>query len=202
MLLYVYLGEKMLNRFLHEIYASDISTILITIPILLFVWSVIGTFLYKHMRIIGTIMVVIAAVSILYITVLDRGKTGAGAYFIPFSSFERAKIQPEMYRSMLMNVFLFIPLGLALPFILGGGTGKRILLTILVGLVLSVTVEAIQYFGNLGLTETDDVICNTLGTAIGSCSYLLSLLWKRVIQKRFDRIKGQNKHAWQTDKKN
>ena len=176
-----------MGNFFHRIYILDISTILIAMPILLLVWSVIGAAFYKHMRIIGTVMAVIAVGAILYATVISRGESGKGADFIPFSSFARAKIQPEMYRSMLMNVFLFVPLGLALPFVFGTSTGKRILLTILVGLLLSVTVEAIQYFANLGMTETDDVICNTLGTAIGSCAYLLSLLWRKLYKKAKER---------------
>ena len=176
-----------MGNLFQNIYVSNISSILIAIPILLLVWSMIGAAFYKYMRIIGAVLAVIAIGAILYITVFSRGESGKGADFIPFSSFERAKIQPEMYRSMLMNVFLFVPLGLALPFIFGGGTGKRILLTILVGLLLSVTIEAIQFFGNLGMAETDDVICNTLGTTIGNCAYLLTLLWRKLFNKTKER---------------
>lgn len=183
MQLYVNLGVIMLDGFFHAIYALNISTILITIPITLLVWSVIGAFFYKYSRIICTVTAVIIICSILYITVFSRSERGVGADFIPFSSFERAKLQPEMFRSILMNVFLFVPFGLALPFIFGGKTGKRILLTILVGLLLSVTVEAIQYFAHLGMAEVDDLIYNTLGTAIGSCVYPLALLWRRLFKK-------------------
>jgi hypothetical protein len=56
----------------------DIFTILITIPILLLVWSVIGVAFYKYMRTIGTVMVVIAVVGVLYVTVLSRGESGVG----------------------------------------------------------------------------------------------------------------------------
>ncbi len=176
-----------MNSFFVRIYVLDISTILTAIPILLLVWSVIGAAFYKYMRIIGAVMAVIAVVAILYVTVLSRGEKGAGADFIPFSSFERAKTDPEMFRSMLMNVFLFVPLGLSLPFLFGGNTGKRIILTILVGLFLSITVEAIQYFAHLGMAETDDMICNTVGTAIGSCAYLLALLWRKLFNKTKER---------------
>ena len=176
-----------MGNFFHRIYILDISTILIVIPILLLVWSVIGAAFHKYLRIIGAVMAVIAIVGVLYVTVLSRGERGVGADFIPFSSFERAKLQPEMYRSMLMNVFLFVPLGLAMPFVFDGNTGKRIILTILVGLVLSVTVEAIQLFAHLGMVETDDVICNTLGTLIGSCAYLLALLWRKLFNKTKER---------------
>lgn len=171
-----------MSSFFHRIYILDISTILITIPILLLVWSVIGAAFYKYIRIIGAVMAVIAIGAILYITVLTRSESGAGADFIPFSSFERAKIQPEMYRSMLMNDFLFVPLGLSLPYVFSGSIAKRILLAILIGFLLSVTVEAIQYFAHLGMAETDDVICNTVGTAIGSCAYPLSLLWRKLFK--------------------
>ena len=187
MQLYVNLGVIMLDGFFHAIYTLNISTILITIPIMLLVWSVIGAFFYKYSRIICTVTAVIIICSILYITVFSRSERGVGAAFIPFSSFERAKLQPEMYRSMLMNVFLFIPLGLSLPFVFGGGTGKRILFTILVGLLLSITIEAIQYFAHLGMAETDDIICNTVGTAIGSCAYLLALLWRKLFKKTKER---------------
>lgn len=173
-----------MSSLFHNIYAAKISTILLTIPVLLLVWSVIGAAFYKRMRIIGAVLAVIAFGAIIYVTIYSRGESEAGVALIPFSSFERAKIQPEMYRSMLMNVFLFVPLGLSLSFVFGGGTAKRILLTLLIGFLLSVTVEAIQYFGHLGMAETDDVICNTLGTAIGSCGYLLSLLWRKLFKKR------------------
>lgn len=172
-----------MDSFFVRIYVSNISTILIAIPILILVWSVIGAAFYKYMRIIGGVLAVIAIGAILYATVLSRSGGGEEVYLIPFSTFERAKIQPEFYRSMLMNVFLFVPLGLALPFVFGGRTGKRILFTILAGLLLSVTVEAIQYFVHLGMTETDDVICNTLGTVIGSSAYLLTLFWRKIIKQ-------------------
>ena len=173
-----------MGNFFHSIYVLDISTILITIPVLLLVWSVISAAFYNQMRIIGAVLAVIAVGAIVYVTIISRGESEAGVDLIPFSSFERAKIQPEMFRSMLMNVFLFVPLGLSLPYVFGGGTAKRILLTILIGFLLSATVEAIQYFGHLGMAETDDVICNTLGTAIGSCAYLLSLLWRKKKKKK------------------
>ena len=179
-----------MGNFFHRIYILDISTILIAIPILLLVWSVIGAAFYKYMRIIGAVMAVIAIGAILYITVLTRSESGAGADFIPFSSFERAKIQPEIYRSMLMNTFLFEPLGLALPFALKGSTAKRVLLAIMIGFALSFVVEMIQYFFSLGMAEADDVICNTVGTAIGCLSYLLTLLWRKMSEKHEKRRKA------------
>ena len=42
------------------------------------------------------------------------------------------------------------------------------------GLLLSAGIEYIQYRFALGVAETDDVICNTLGTVIGSASLLVA----------------------------
>lgn len=99
-----------MGTFFHEIYVSNIYAILIAIPIIVLVWSVISAAFYKYMRIVGAVAACIALGAILYLTVFSRSSSRAGADLIPFSSFERAKIQPEMYRSMLMNTFLFVPL--------------------------------------------------------------------------------------------
>ena len=185
----VYMGENMINQVLHDIYVTNLLNIFVAIPVLLLVWSVIGATFYKYMRFVGTVMAVIVIGAILYITVSSRSERDVAAELIPFSSFTRAKLQPEFYRTMLMNVFLFVPLGMPLPFMFGCGTGKRILFTVLVGFLLSLTVEATQYFARLGMAEADDVICNTVGAAVGSCSYLLSLLWRKLLFK----TKGKEK---------
>ena len=171
-----------LNLF-YQIYVSDLPKLSVGMLILLITWSVFGALFYKRMRIIGVVFAVIFTAVIIYGTLLSRTE-GVRAYdLIPFSSFQKAVEQPEFYRSMLMNTFLFEPLGLMLPFVFKGSAAKRVMLTILTGLILSVCVEAIQFFFSLGQAETDDVICNTVGTALGSCAYLLSLLWRRLVQK-------------------
>ena len=84
-----------------------------------------------------------------------------------------AKVQPEFYRSMFMNVLLFMPFGLSMPFALPNKCKHKALLTILFGVILFMTVEACQYIFFLGRCETDDVIMNTLGVAIGVTSFLI-----------------------------
>lgn len=180
----------MVRDLFYSIYVSKLPVMYFAMGALLLGWSVIGAVFEKQMRIFGSVLAVVAVAAILYATVISRDESGAGTDFVPFSTFERALLNREMYRSMLMNVFLFIPLGISLPFVYGGGTAQRIGLAILTGLLLSVTVEAVQYFGSLGMAETDDVISNTLGTLIGSCAYPLSLLWRKWIasaQKKNDK---------------
>ena len=90
----------------------------------------------------------------------------------PFYSLVMAQEQPEVYRSMLMNVFLFVPFGLSIsqntPERWAGR--KRFICVVFCSLILSCFVETMQFFLCLGRTEVDDIIMNTLGGAIGAAS--------------------------------
>lgn len=72
------------------------------------------------------------------------------------------------------NALLFAPLGAALAF-----RGISIRRALLFGVALSTSIEIVQWFGVPGRTSSaDDVLLNTVGTAIG---YLL-VLWLRPSQ--------------------
>ena len=71
--------------------------------------------------------------------------------------------QADMRWQSYMNVFLFLPLGFLLPWTLN----RPLWQTLLIGLALSAGIEGMQYWFRLGLCETDDVICNTIGTLLG-----------------------------------
>ena len=105
---------------------------------------------------------------------------------VPFISFERAKIQPEIYRSMLLNCLMFQTFGLCLAWLLPQRwkTGVRVLTVIFSGLILSLIIETIQYFFALGIAETDDLICNTAGCAIAAGAMLLRDCLVRYRRKR------------------
>ena len=109
---------------------------------------------------------------LLYMTVVSRGVTShPGVMLRPLYSFHLARTEnPEYYREMLMNVLLFFPLGLTLPF---GLSARRfpVLKALGAGMLLSICIETLQYVFSLGLTETDDVIMNTLGVLAGSAAY-------------------------------
>ena len=81
---------------------------------------------------------------------------------------------------MLMNVFLFVPLGLSLPFVLGRGWLPRFT-TIVVALAISAGIEYLQYRYALGRCEVDDVIMNTLGASVGCMAHWLFRNWERRI---------------------
>ena len=131
-----------------------------------------------------------AVIAILYATILTRTPEIPEVILTPLATFIAARQQPELYREMLMNVFLFFPLGLTLSNALPRKWHRwgKIALTTLVGCILSAGIECVQYRYALGLAETDDVICNTLGALIGSTSLLIA----HAIEKHKER-------AWHTN---
>ena len=131
-----------------------------------------------------------AVIAILYATILNRTPGNYELILTPFATFTAAQQQPELYREMLMNVFLFFPLGLTLSNALPRKWHRwgRIALTTLIGCILSAGIEYAQYRCALGLAETDDVICNTLGAFIGSTSLLIA----RAIEKSRERVRHTN----------
>lgn len=64
---------------------------------------------------------------------------------------------------ILLNVALFIPIG----FLLGGMVRKGFVKTCLIGCILSVLIELLQFATRRGLCETNDVIHNTVGCMVG-----------------------------------
>ena len=138
----------------------------------------------KARRIISVIGLILSIVLILLFTVSGRKSGSYDISLIPFISFENAKTNTELYRSMFMNLLLFIPLGLCMPFALPKKVKIKGLLTIGAGMVLSIAIEAIQFFFSLGRCETDDVIMNTTGVIIGTSVYLFFFLVQTIKRKR------------------
>lgn len=118
---------------------------------------------------------------ILYTTLLNRSLGAREVCLIPFASLSMAGEQPELYRAMLMNVLLFVPLGLALSGVLPRSwtPRRRFWIAAAAGLMLSGLVEGLQFAFALGRAETDDVICNTAGAALGGAAGLLRLALDR-----------------------
>lgn len=128
----------------------------------------------KIWRMIGVVLFIICVFLILYRTVLSRSICIPQIELRPFYTFILAKQQSEMYRTFFMNILLFVPLGLSMPYVLSKEPRKRnVFITIGFAAVLSAGIEFAQYYYHLGRCETDDVIANTLGAAIGTLSYCL-----------------------------
>ena len=72
----------------------------------------------RRWRILNAAVFAGIAAVIFYMTICARGKKRRKLCLFHFRTSGRLE-QPELYRSMLMNVLLFFPIGLSLPFVLG-----------------------------------------------------------------------------------
>ena len=91
--------------------------------------------------------------------------------FHPFWSYDR----PELLVENIMNVIVFIPMGLLLGIVFKQMTWWKVLL---IGCSISVTIEALQFCCMKGFSELDDVMHNTVGCLIGW--FMVKGSWFRV----------------------
>ncbi len=109
-------------------------------------------------------------------TVLFRTTSDVYKYdWRPFWSYKaiedgRVELLPEN----IMNVVVFMPIGLLLGLVFGNIKWWQVLL---VGSIISLSIEVMQFWLKRGFAETDDIMHNTLGCLIGYGIGRL-LLWK------------------------
>lgn len=184
-----------MNSFFKLIYARSPWVVLLSMIVLLLTMAMITvknrTLRVKRiLQFVNAISSLLCFVAALYITLLTRTPGDYMLILTPFATFAAARQQPELYREMLMNVFLFFPQGLTLSNALPQKWHRwvRITLTTLIGCILSAGIEYVQYRYALGMAEVDDVICNTLGAFVGSTSLLIA----HVIEKSRERVRHTN----------
>lgn len=147
--------------------------------VVLMVWIADVIFTYicpqKIWRRINVCIFYVTIGLIFYMTIVGR-KVGSNfeIILVPFSSLQKAKSQPEIYRTLLMNVILFLPFGLSFPYILSELRKHKVQLTIICAGILSLMIEFLQFYFSFGRCEVDDVIMNTIGAIIGVVVYYLS----------------------------
>lgn len=176
---------------LHYIYSRSFISVITFMALALAAWGALPARVgARRWRWGNLVLVLLMTAAILYATLFSRAEGSTGLTLTPFASLTAARVQPEIYREMLMNVFLFFPLGLTLSNALPRKWHRwlRIIFTTLVGCALSAGIEYAQYRYALGLAETDDVICNTMGAFLGAAS----LLAAHAIEKHKER-------AWHTN---
>ena len=100
-------------------------------------------------------------------TVIFRATGETRQYdFHPFWSYDR----PELLVENIMNVVVFVPVGLLLGIAFKQMTWWKALL---IGCSISVTIELLQFFFMRGFSEMDDVMHNTMGCLIGFGVYAI-----------------------------
>ena len=94
-------------------------------------------------------------------TVIFRATGEARQYdFHPFWSYDR----PELLIENIMNVVVFVPVGMLLCVAFKQMTWWKALL---IGFSISITIEALQFCFMRGFSELDDVMHNTFGCILG-----------------------------------
>lgn len=92
--------------------------------------------------------------------------------YIPFSfviDYARQELTiGELFKNVLGNFALYIPLGILLPCLFPTLTFKK---TLWVGLLTSLCCELIQYIVAIGVADIDDWMLNTIGTLVGATLY-------------------------------
>lgn len=122
----------------------------------------------KRRRVV-TILFVTYCLFLLWLTILSREPAHYRTIKLELFWSYRAWFAGESYGrtesiQSISNILLFVPFGVLFP-----NKVKGIGFPLLCGAVLSIAIEVIQYVFILGWCEVDDVICNTLGVAMGFC---------------------------------
>lgn len=100
-----------------------------------------------------------------------------GLNLIPFSDIAGSSFQ------YIQNIILFVPFGFLFPLLWKSCESvKKVILT---GFLFSAAIELSQLF-NYRATDVDDLIMNTLGTAVGYCLFRIikMILSKKIIYVR------------------
>ena len=88
-----------------------------------------------------------------------------GHEFRPFMSYVAINAGDGQYlKETIMNVIVFVPVGILLGLAFRSMTLWKVLL---IGVAISSSIEAMQFFFKRGFAETDDVMHNTLGCMLG-----------------------------------
>ena len=76
--------------------------------------------------------------------------------------------------NIIRNIAVFIPFGIIMPIIISGRKRNNPIFTTSFGaLLLSLSVELIQYIMSVGVFDVDDLILNTIGAFIGYVMYTI-----------------------------
>lgn len=166
--------NEILSNITWNIYVTPLWCIGLAMLFLVSIWATAGNVGTKKCprfwKFLNRFFLILSIGSILYVTLLTRSKEVYTPDYIPFSFIERAKVNKEVYRSVLMNVFLFVPFGLFTPY---SFKRKNISKTYAWAILFSAGIEIVQLVFSLGMMATDDILANFFGAFIGSFAYIL-----------------------------
>lgn len=162
-----------------DIYSWDYITLVIVLFVVALAFLVIKHFMRRHKVIynrISTTCFFVYVALIFIVTVLNRTRNSPdfGVSLIPFSSYRLMRQgNLELFRESVMNIAFFYPVGFLFCCIDTKKLQEKKWLIIVFSCAYSIIIEICQYIFRLGWVETDDVIHNTLGCALGMLAYIL-----------------------------
>ena len=166
-----------MQEFFRYVYAQNLNFVAFLIFIAIVLWACTASNIKKnkkYFKLFNAFLFVSIVIIVIYRTLISRSPTYSNVEFVPFKLFFTNEDYKAVMRSFFMNVFLFTPLGICMPYVLSKKSRKwPVFVAVVFAIILSVGIEFLQYYYHLGRCETDDVIANTLGAAIGTLSYCL-----------------------------
>lgn len=121
----------------------------------LIIWRILAKCIRQDIwKVMNAVGAVVALLIILRFTVIGRESSNEHCFMV------MAEYSGEFYREIIMNIFLYFPLGLTL----GELTGCHV---IWLAFLLSLGIESWQFAAGTGIAQGTDVLCNTLGACMG-----------------------------------
>lgn len=110
--------------------------------------------------------------AVIYATLFSRESGKTAEILLRFEALQKAAAEKsvEPLNHFLLNVALFVPMGVLLPLILPERLGKC-LSVVSVGLCLSTLVEGTQLLFRLGQCDVEDLVANTGGSLLGYAAF-------------------------------
>lgn len=138
---------------------------------------------------ISAILLIIYSILIIIKTVLSRSGTNYGINTDFLWSY-RAWLSGKAgaLNQIFLNILLYIPLGCFGVKAFRGRYG--IVLTLLIGLAVTITTEVSQYIFKVGLFEYDDILNNMIGTVLG---IIAAVLINRINKAKTDKQREELK---------
>lgn len=138
-------------------------------------YKVVYQKMLKGTKTISRKRMILYGITILYVVIvigavfLSRGNLYGKANLDLFSSYKEAyhKMEISLFRNIVLNMLLFVPLGVLLPCY--GEKFRKVYKVVFIGLVTSVLIEIVQYITKMGIFEIDDILNNTMGVLMGCC---------------------------------
>ena len=143
-----------------------IVIILIILFSLLMVFFVRKINKIKVSQAVAIVLFTIVFLTILTLTVIGRIPGERQLQIIPFWSYGEILCGNHyVLKQVILNIVLFVPIGILLPFLLNKKVSLEIALVY--GVVFSSIIEVLQLVTCRGLCEFDDIFHNSLGCMIG-----------------------------------